>query len=116
MKRFHGVGRAARTRWRSWGSRPGRTRRQDIAWLRAHFGSRADYLYGAARLDLRPVRSHRIRKSVGGDGPSSRTFPAAWCGRETLEEIIDIAWSRIERNMAKWRTVTLKLKYTDFQS
>ncbi|HBM05064.1 MAG TPA: DNA polymerase IV, partial [Erythrobacter sp.] len=32
-----------------------------------------------------------------------------------LEDIIDIVWTSIERAEARGRTVTLKLKYTDFQ-
>ena len=35
--------------------------------------------------------------------------------RETLENIIAIVWERIEASGARGRTVTLKLKFTDFQ-
>ena len=34
--------------------------------------------------------------------------------RNTLETIIDIVWDRIEAASARGRTVTLKLKFTDF--
>jgi DNA polymerase-4 len=36
--------------------------------------------------------------------------------REALDNIIDIVWDRIERAEAKGRTVTLKLKHSDFTS
>jgi DNA polymerase-4 len=89
---------------------------KDIEWLRAHFGSFADYLYRAARgIDLRPVRSSRIRKSVGGERTFSRDLSSGSELRETLEDIIDIVWGYIERAEARGRTVTLKMKYTDFQ-
>ena len=89
---------------------------RDIAWLRAHFGSFAEYLFRAARgIDLRPVRSSRIRKSVGGERTFSRDLSSGGELRETLEDIIDIVWTSIERAEARGRTVTLKLKYTDFQ-
>ncbi|MEN8859053.1 MAG: DNA polymerase IV, partial [Qipengyuania flava] len=89
---------------------------RDIEWLRAHFGSFADYLYRAARgIDLRPVRSSRIRKSVGGERTFSRDLSSGSELRETMEDIIDIVWGYIERAEARGRTVTLKMKYTDFQ-
>jgi DNA polymerase IV len=89
---------------------------KDIAWLRAHFGSFADYLYRAARgIDLRPVRASRIRKSVGGERTFSEDISSGPALRETLESIIDIVWGSIDRAGARGRTVTLKLKYTDFQ-
>src|SRR3569833_3759365 len=88
---------------------------KDPAFLKANFGSLADYLYRAARgIDLRPVRANRIRKSVGGE----RTFFDDISGgrklRETLDEIIDIVWRSIENCEARGRTVTLKLRFSDF--
>jgi len=89
---------------------------KDLPWLRAHFGSFAEYLYRAARgIDLRPVRSSRIRKSVGGERTFSEDISSGPALRETLEDIIDIVWGYIERAEARGRTLTLKLKYTDFQ-
>ena len=81
----------------------------------------ADYLYRAARgIDLRPVRAHRIRKSVGGERTFSDDRSAADELRETMEDIINIVWERIvnaglDGLPARGRTVTLKMKYTDFQ-
>jgi DNA polymerase-4 len=89
---------------------------KDIAFLRAHFGSMADYLFRAARgIDLRPVAAHRIRKSVGGERTFSEDIGSGAALRETLANIIDIVWERIEASGAKGRTVTLKMKFTDFQ-
>ena len=116
VRRFHGVGPRGAEKMAKLGIETGADlAARDAAWLRAHFGSLADYLFRAARgIDLRPVRSHRIRKSVGGE----RTFPEDISSgpalRETLEDIVEIVWSAIERAEARGRTVTLKLKYTDF--
>ena len=89
---------------------------KDLAFLRAHFGSMADYLFRAARgIDLRPVAAHRIRKSVGGERTFSEDIGSGARLRETLENIIDIVWERIEAAGARGRTVTLKLKFTDFR-
>ncbi|MBX7539791.1 DNA polymerase IV [Qipengyuania sphaerica] len=117
VRRFHGVGPKGAEKMDRLGIQTGADlAAKDIEWLRAHFGSFADYLYRAARgIDLRPVRSSRIRKSVGGERTFSRDLSSGSELRETLEDIIDIVWGYILRAEAKGRTVTLKMKYTDFQ-
>ena len=117
VRRFHGVGPRGAEKMAKLGIETGADlAAKDIQWLRAHFGSFADYLYRAARgIDLRPVRSSRIRKSVGGERTFFEDISSGPALRETLEDIIEIVWGYIERAEAKGRTVTLKLKYTDFQ-
>jgi DNA polymerase IV len=117
IRRFHGVGPKGAEKMAKLGIETGGDlAAKDIEWLRAHFGSFADYLYRAARgIDLRPVRSSRIRKSVGGERTFSRDLSTGSELRETMEDIIDIVWGYIERAEARGRTVTLKMKYTDFQ-
>ena len=117
IRRFHGVGPKGAEKMARLGIETGGDiAAKEIEWLRAHFGSFADYLYRAARgIDLRPVRSSRIRKSVGGERTFSRDLSAGAELRETMEDIIDIVWGYIERAEARGRTVTLKMKYSDFQ-
>lgn len=117
VRRFHGIGPRGAEKMARLGIETGADlAAKDIAWLRAHFGSFAEYLYRAARgIDLRPVRSSRVRKSVGGERTFSEDISSGPALRETLEDIIDIVWGYIERAQARGRTVTLKLKYTDFQ-
>ena len=117
IRRFHGVGPKAEEKMKRLGIETGADlAAKDIAFLRANFGSMGDYLYRAARgIDLRPVRAHRIRKSVGGERTFSEDISSGAALRETLENIIDIVWERIEGAGARGRTVTLKLKFTDFQ-
>ena len=116
IRRFHGVGPKAEEKMARLGiATGGDLAAKEIEWLRAHFGSFADYLYRAARgIDLRPVRSSRIRKSVGGERTFSRDLSSGTELRDTLEDIIDIVWGYITRAEARGRTVTLKIKYTDF--
>ena len=117
VRRFHGVGPRGAEKMAKLGIETGADlATKDLAWLRANFGSFADYLYRAARgIDLRPVRASRIRKSVGGERTFSEDISSGPALRDTLETIIDIVWGYIERAEARGRTVTLKLKYTDFQ-
>ena len=117
IRRFHGVGPKAEGKMQALGIATGADlAAKDIAFLRAHFGSMADYLFRAARgIDLRPVAAHRVRKSVGGERTFSEDIGSGTALRETLETIISIVWERIVAAGARGRTVTLKLKFTDFQ-
>ncbi len=118
IRRFHGVGPKAEEKMKRFGIATGADlAAKDITFLRENFGSFADYLYRAARgIDLRPVRAHRERKSVGGERTFSEDISSGAQLRETLANITDIVWERIENAKARGRTVTLKMKYTDFQS
>ena len=117
IRRFHGVGPRAEAKMQALGIATGADLAgKDIAFLRTHFGSMADYLFRAARgIDLRPVAAHRVRKSVGGERTFSEDIGSGAALRETLETIIAIVWDRVEAAGAKGRTVTLKLKFTDFR-
>ncbi len=117
IRRFHGVGPKGAEKMTKLGIATGADLAQkDAEWLRAHFGSFGDYLFRAARgIDLRPVRANRIRKSIGGERTFSEDISSGSALRATLDNIIDIVWGRIADKQAKGRTVTLKVKFTDFQ-
>ncbi|MFC3096828.1 DNA polymerase IV [Alteraurantiacibacter palmitatis] len=124
VRRFHGVGPRGAERMAALGIRTGADlAAKDIAFLRAHFGSFADYLYRAARgIDLRPVRPDRVAKSIGGERTFFADIHAPDALRATLEDIIAIVWGRIaakqaarsDEKVVRGRTVVLKLKYRDF--
>ena len=117
VRRFHGVGpRGADTMARLGIETGADLAAKDIAWLRQQFGSFADYLYRAARgIDLRPVRANRIRKSLGSERTFSEDLSSGAALREALDNIIDNVWESIAERNLRGRTVTLKMKYTDFQ-
>ncbi|MBB5732341.1 DNA polymerase-4 [Altererythrobacter atlanticus] len=117
VRRFHGVGPRGAEKMARLGIESGADlAKKDVAWLRSHFGSFGDYLYRAARgIDLRPVRANRIRKSIGGERTFHEDISSGPALREALANIIDIVWGRIEEANAKGRTITLKLRYSDFQ-
>ena len=87
----------------------------DIAFLRRHFGSQADYLYRAARgIDLRRVKANRARKSVGTERTLDKDISSGSALRAVLAKIIELTWARIEKSGSQGRTLTLKLKHADF--
>jgi DNA polymerase-4 len=116
VRRFHGVGPRGAEKMARLGIETGADlAAKDIAFLRTNFGAQADYLYRAARgIDLRRVKANRPRKSLGGERTFDRDLSSGPMLREALDTIVDIVWERIERYEARGRTVTLKLKHTDF--
>ena len=117
VRRFHGVGPRGGEKMARLGIETGADlAAKDAAWLRQHFGSFGEYLYRAARgIDLRPVRANRIRKSIGGERTFGEDIQDPEELRDVLERIIEIVWARIAEKDTRGRTVTLKLKYNDFQ-
>lgn len=84
--------------------------------LQTQFGRTGAYYYNIARgIDDRPVKPHRVRKSVG----SETTFENNLLNKkeiwQTLQRLaLSVAESMQKRNLGA-RTVTLKVKYADFQ-
>ncbi len=114
---FHGVGPATARRLNELGIRCGgdllQRSRDD---LRATLGKTGDWLFRAANgFDDRPVRSDRIRKSVGVE----RTFEVNVQGETELEArlrpIADELATRLARHELAGHTLTLKIKSADFQ-
>jgi DNA polymerase IV len=115
--KFHGVGPATTAKMNRLGIQTGLDlRAQSMPFLQQHFGKSGSYYYWIARgVDDRPVRADRIRKSVGAENTFSVdlfTFEAA---RDALAPIIDKVWRHCESAGTRGRTVTLKIKYADFQ-
>ncbi|EJL28291.1 nucleotidyltransferase/DNA polymerase involved in DNA repair, partial [Novosphingobium sp. AP12] len=118
VRRFHGVGPRGAEKMARLGIETGADlAARDLAFLRANFGSLAEYLFRAARgVDLRQVRADRQRKSVGGERTFFENIEDPQALRETMDHIVDVVWERIERAQARGRTVTMKLRYADFQT
>ncbi|EED33462.1 DNA-directed DNA polymerase protein [gamma proteobacterium NOR5-3] len=116
-RRFYGVGPRTAERMSTLGIHSGADiRAQSLHFLEQHFGKSAQYLYRASRgEDYRPVRPDRQRKSIGGERTYAEDLLLDEDLRKALEHIIDIVWERIDRHRSLGRTVTLKVKYADFQ-
>lgn len=89
---------------------------RSLDFLQQHFGKVGSYYYWASRgIDERPVVANRIRKSAGAEN----TFPADLhtyeAASEALKEIADKVWRYCEGCGVRGRTVTLKVKFANFQ-
>ena len=117
VEAFHGVGPATARRLHALGLRTGA---DVLAYgetaLRRELGKAGGWLHRVARCeDTRPVRTHRVRKSVGVE----RTFRHNLAGSPALLERVD--WlaaelaARLARHEVAGRTLTLKLKSHRFE-
>ena len=117
VSRFHGVGPVTARKMERLGIRTGGDLRTwSLPQLEAHFGSSGHWYWRICRgIDEREVRPDRPYKSVSAE----RTFdedlrdPGALAAE--LERIAGYAWARIERSAVSGRTVTLKVKFADFE-
>ncbi|PAP76231.1 DNA polymerase IV [Rubrivirga marina] len=114
---FHGVGPATARRLRALGIETGADlRARSEAELRAALGKTGGWLARVVRCeDDRPVRPHRVRKSVGVE----RTFRRDERGAEALTARLGPVAEELARRLARHglagKTVTLKLKSAAFE-
>jgi len=115
--KFHGVGPATTAKMNRFGIQTGLDlRAQSMPFLQQHFGKSGAFYYWIARgVDDRPVLADRIRKSVGAENTFSVDLFTFESARDALAPIIDKVWRHCENSGTRGRTVTLKIKYADFQ-
>jgi len=117
VSRFHGVGPVTARRMHDLGIQTGADlRARSLAFLQQHFGSAADWYYAIARgLDDRPVNPHRERKSSGSETTFDRDLTQAAEIEAGVLRMADDVWKWCDRIQAFGRTVTVKVKFGDFQ-
>jgi DNA polymerase IV len=117
ISKFHGVGPATTAKMNGLGIYTGRDlRAQTLPYLQKNFGKSGSYYYSIARgVDDRPVRADRVRKSVGAENTFMHDLVALDAMREALQPIIDKVWRYCEGSGIRGRTLTLKVKYADFE-
>lgn len=117
VKKFHGVGPATAEKMERLGIHTGADlKAKSLAYLQQHFGKAGSWYYGIARgIDDRPVEPDRPRKSIGAED----TFRVDLFVRESVYPEINIlvakVWRLCESKQLRARTVTLKVKYADFE-
>ena len=115
--RFHGIGPATTAKMNRLAIQTGLDlRSQTLPFLQEQFGKAGSYYYWISRgVDHRPVQPNRIRKSVGAENTFSNDLIAFEEMKQSLVPIIDKVWRYCEGTGIRGRTVTLKVKYADFQ-
>lgn len=117
VEKFYGVGKVTAEKMRRMGIRTGYDLKQFTKeQLVRVFGKAGHAYYHYSRgVDDRPVNPDRIRKSLGAENTFERdTFDPADI-RSELAAMGDKVWSRASAKDFQGRTVTLKLKFSDFR-
>jgi len=115
--RFFGVGKVTAEKMQKAGIDKGKDLRNYSKEALAHlFGKQGVYYYDIIRgIDMREVKAERKRKSVGAE----RTFRDDVSGDTVMYNILSKIASevsdRLIKGKHKGRTITLKLKYFDFE-
>jgi DNA polymerase IV len=117
IKKFHGVGPATAARMHSLGIETGLDlRAQTLPFLQHHFGKAGKYYYWIARgIDERAVSADRVRKSIGVETTFSQDFRDRETAIRELKPLIEKLWRHCESTGTYGKTLTLKVKYADFQ-
>ena len=117
VKRFHGVGPKTAARMARLGIEAGADlRAQSLAFLTHNFGSSGRYYHDLARgICHRQVRPDRPYKSIGAEDTFFDDLRDEGALVAELERISFTVWRRVEEKKIVGRTVTLKVKYHDFQ-
>src|ERR1700758_5280883 len=115
--KFHGIGPATSAKMNALGIFTGLDmRNQSLEFMNANFGKAGVYYYWISRgVDERQVRPNRIRKSVGPENAFSSDLKGFDAMVSELEPLIDKVWQHCESTASRGRTVTLKVKFADFE-
>jgi DNA polymerase IV len=115
--KFHGIGPATSAKMNSLGLYTGLDmRNQSLEFMQTNFGKAGAYYFWISRgVDDREVRANRVRKSVGAESTFSGDLTEFDGMVAELEPLIAKVWQHCEDKGARGRTVTLKVKFSDFE-
>jgi len=115
--KFYGVGTATEKKMKELGIHSG----HELAMMSEHnlvlqFGKAGHYYYQIARgVDDREVKSERIRKSVGAENTFASDLTTLNDMHLRLQEVADTVDRRLTKINTAGRTVTLKVRYSNFE-
>jgi len=116
VKKFHGVGPATAEKMHRLGIETGADlKSRSLQFLAENFGKSGPYFYGIARgIDERPVRADRVRKSVGAEDTFVDDINDLALATTELKPLAEKVWSHCQAKSISGKTVTVKIKYSDF--
>ena len=117
IEQFFGIGKITAQKLHELGIYTGADLKKiDESQLIQWFGKAGSVYYKNARaIDLREVTPNRIRKSVGAEDTFEADLSSQAELTEALEKVAERVWERIEAKDFRGRTITLKIKYNDFE-
>ncbi len=117
VKKFHGVGPATAAKMEALGIETGADLRdRSLPFLQQHFGKSGLWDYQIARaIDERAVEPDRPRKSIGAEDTFTADIVDLDASFAELKPLVAKVWGYCEGKGIRGRTVTLKVKFADFQ-
>ncbi|MBD3582102.1 DNA polymerase IV [Flavobacterium selenitireducens] len=116
IKKFHGIGKVTAEKMYQLGIFTGKElKEKELDFLVNHFGKSGGYYYHIVRgIHNSEVKSERVAKSVATEHTFSENLTSEIFMSEKLEMIAGELERRLKRYDTAGKTVTLKIKYSDF--
>lgn len=116
IKKFFGIGKVTAEKMAGLGIHNGRDLKQfSLQFLTRKFGKSGIHYFNIVRgIHLSEVQPHRIRKSISAENTFADDISELEDLRFALKPIYEELVKRIKRSGIKGRTVTLKIKFSDF--
>ncbi len=117
IEKFHGIGKVTATKMHTLGIHTGADLKQySQADLVRHFGKVGHFYSLIARAeDNRIVEPNRLRKSIGAETSFTKDLDDLQVMLLELETIAQTVQHRLESYQALGRTITLKIKFADYE-
>ncbi|WP_027137960.1 DNA polymerase IV [Gaetbulibacter saemankumensis] len=116
IRKFYGVGKVTTEKMYQLGIFTGLDLKlKPLEFLEAHFGKSGVYYYYAVRgIHNSPVKPDRVRKSLAAERTFNENLSSEVFMLEKLKHIAKEVSNRLEKTNITGKTVTLKIKYSDF--
>lgn len=116
IRKFYGIGKVTAERMYQLGIYTGKDlKTKSLEFLEQHFGkSGTQYYYIVRGIHNSPVKPNRISKSVGAERTFNENLSSEVFMEERLESIAKELERRLQKHKIAGKTVTLKIKYSDF--
>ncbi len=117
VEKFFGVGKVTAEKMKSMGLHTGADlKKLSLDEITEHFGKPGKFYYQIVRgIDEREVQAHRETKSVGAEDTFAYDLTSRDEMNAELDKIASIVAERLQKHGLKGRTITLKIKYSDFK-
>ena len=116
IRKFYGVGRVTAEKMYQLGIFTGKDlKSKPLDFLEDKFGKSGKYYYHVVRgIHNSEVKPHRIPKSVGAERTFNENLSSEIFMLERLEQISQELERRLKKSKIAGKTITLKIKYSDF--
>jgi DNA polymerase-4 len=116
IRKFHGIGKVTADKMYRQGIYTGADlKARSLEDLSSRFGKSGQYYYNVVRgIHSSEVKPVRIAKSVGAERTFTKNLSSEVYMEERLEEIVKALQKRMGKKKVAGKTVTLKIKYSDF--